>query len=67
MEYKNAHNEDDFQDYFEKYKDMCIDKKIVDENLWNIDKTRFYPDYLKIYWVIILDPDKPMILTDLDN
>ena len=33
MERKKAHNEDDFQEYFEKYKDIRIDKEIADEDV----------------------------------
>ncbi len=32
VESKNAHNEDDFMEYFEKYKDIWIEKEIVDED-----------------------------------
>lgn len=31
VEYKNAHNEDDFMEYFEKYKDIWFEKGIIDE------------------------------------
>ena len=33
VERKNAHNEDDFHEHFEKYKDICIDKGIADEEV----------------------------------
>ena len=32
-----------------------------------MDETRFCADCGRAYWVITLDPDKPMLLTDLDN
>ena len=37
---KNAHNEDDFQEYFEKYKNIRIEKGIADEDVWNMDFAR---------------------------
>ncbi len=40
-ERKNAHNKDDFMKYFEKYKDIQIEKRIADEDVWNIDETGF--------------------------
>ena len=67
MERKNAHKEDDFQKYFVKYKNICIDKGIVDKNVWNMDEIRFCTSCSRAHWVINLDPDKPMLLTDLDN
>lgn len=33
VECKNAHNESDFWEYFEKDKDICIDKGIADEDV----------------------------------
>lgn len=42
IERKNAHNKDDFQKYFKKYKDICIDKKIADEDVQNRDETKFH-------------------------
>ena len=67
MERKNAHNEDDFQEYFEKYKDIRIDKGIADEDVWNMDETGFRAGCGRAHWVITLDPDKLMLLTDPDN
>ena len=65
----NAHSEDDFQEYFETYKDICIDKGIADEDVWNMDmdETGFHAGCGRLRWVITLDPDKPMFLTDSDN
>ena len=64
VECKNAHNEDDFQEYFEKYKDIRIDKRIADEDVWNINETGFRAGYGRAHWVITLDSDKPLLLTD---
>ena len=41
VERKDAHNEDDFLEYFEKYKDIRIEKDIADEDVWNMDETGF--------------------------
>lgn len=37
VERKNAHNENDFQEYFEKYKDIRLDKGIADEIWMRLD------------------------------
>lgn len=44
-----------FKDYFEKY------KKIVNKDM---DKIRFCG---RVHWIITLDLDKPLLLTDPDN
>ncbi len=67
MERKNARNENDFQEYFGKYKDIRIDKEIADEDVWNMDETGFRAGCGRAHWVITLDIDKPMLLTDPDN
>lgn len=67
MKCKNAYNEDDFQDYFKKYKNICTDKKIADKNIQNIHKTRFCVDCDKAYQVITLKLNKPMLLTNPAN
>ena len=67
MECKNAYNEKDFPEYFEKYKDICIENGIADENVWNIDEIGFCICCGRAHWVITLGPDKPMLLTDPDN
>ncbi len=41
VERKNAHNENDFMECFEKYKDIWIEKGIIDEDIWNMDETEF--------------------------
>lgn len=65
---KNVHNEDDFIGYFKKYKSIQIEKSIVNKDVWNIDKTKFYVlGYGRVHWVITFDLDKPLLLTDLDN
>lgn len=67
MKYKNSYNEGNFKVYFEKYKNICIDKEITNKNVQKIDKTRFCADCSRVYQIIILDCHKPMLLTDLDN
>ena len=39
----------------------------MDEDIWNMDETGFRAGCGKVHWVITLDPDKPMLLTDPDN
>ena len=51
VEYKNAYNENNFQEYFAKYKDI----------------TRFYIDYCNKYWIKTLDPNKLMFLINPGN
>ncbi len=38
---KNTDNEDDFIEYFEKYKDIRIEKVIADGDVWNKDEIGF--------------------------
>jgi len=38
---KNAHNVEDFTTYFEKYKDIRIQRGITDADVWNMDETGF--------------------------
>ena len=64
---KNAHNEDDFKDYFEKYKGIRIDKGITDEDTGNMDETGFRAGCGRAHWIITLDPNKPLLLIDLEN
>ena len=67
VECKNAHNEDDFIEYLEKSKDIRIEKKIVDEDVGNMNETGFCAGCGMAHYVITLDPDKPLLLTDPDN
>ena len=67
MERKNAHDESDFKKYFEKHKAICIEKGITDEDIWNMDETGFRAGCGRAHWVITLNPDKPLLLTDPDN
>ena len=67
VERKNAHNEGDFMEYFEKYKDIRIEKRIADEDVWNIDETGFCAGCSRAHWVITLDPNKLLLLKDPDN
>ncbi len=64
---KTPHNESDFWEYFEKDKDIRIDKGVADEDFWNMDETGFRAGCGRAHWVITLDPEKPMLLTDPDN
>ncbi len=54
-------------EYFKKYKDIRIEKRIADEDVWNMDETDFCAGCGRAHWVITLDPDKPLLLTDPDN
>lgn len=67
VEDKNTHNKNNFQEYFEKYKDIYIKKRIADKNVWNINKTRFYMSYGRMHWIITLDLNKSIFLTNLNN
>ena len=67
VKYKNANNKDDIQKYFKQYKNICIDEKIANEEIQNINKTRFCVGCRRTYEVIILDFDKPMLLINPDN
>ncbi len=67
VERKNAQNEDDFMEYFEKYKDIRIEKRIADEDVLNIDEIGFRAGCGRVHWVITLDPDKLLLLTDPDH
>lgn len=67
MKRKNAYNEKGFQEYFEKQKDICIEKRMVDEDIQNMDKIRFCLSCDKTYWVITIDSDKSILLTDLNH
>ena len=67
IERKNAHNEDNFKDYFVKYKGIRIDKGITDEDTLNMDETEFRAGCGRAHWIITLGPDKPLLLTAPDN
>lgn len=63
----NAHNEKNFQEYFKKDKDICIEKQILDKNVWNIDETGYCAGCDKANLVINLDSDKLILSIDSDN
>ena len=44
-----------------------MQKGIADEDVWNMDETGFRVGYGKAHWVVTLDHDKPLLLTDPDN
>ncbi len=54
-------------EYFEKYKDIRIEKRIADEDVWNKDETGFCAGCGRVHWVIIFNSNKPLLLTDPDN
>lgn len=61
------HNIKNFIIYFEKYKEIRIQKGITDANVWNMDKTRFCIGYEVVHWVIIIDVKKKLLLSNSDN
>lgn len=46
---KYAHNEAKFKEYFEKYKNIHIEKRIADEDVWNMDEIEFCTGCDKAY------------------
>ncbi len=48
VELKNTHHEDDFNEYFEKYKDIQREISIADEDVWHIDKTGFHTGFCRV-------------------
>ena len=54
-------------EYFGKYKDIRIEKRIADEDVWNMDETGFRAGCDRAHWVITFDPDKSLLLTDPYN
>ena len=44
-----------------------MNKKNAVENSSNINGTTFFVTCSKAYWIITLNPSKPMLLTDPDN
>ena len=64
---KNAHNIEDFTIYFEKYKEIRIQRGITDANVWNMDETGFRIGCGVAHWVITMDAEKKLLLSDPDN
>lgn len=67
IEYKNIHKKVNFLAYFEKYKEIRIGKGIADENIQNIDETRFYVGCNRVYQIITFNLSKLLFLTDSNN
>ena len=67
IKYKNAYNESDFKEYFEKYKAIYIEKNIVNENIYSINKIEFCTSCYRTSLVTTLHPNKSLILIDPDN
>ncbi len=44
-----------------------MQKGIADEDFWNMDKAGFRVGCGKAYYVVTLDPNKPLLLTDQDS
>ncbi len=55
---KNAHNIKDFPIYFEKYKEICIQRGITDAGVWSMDETRFCVRCGLTHWVITIDAER---------
>ena len=64
---KNAHNIEDFTIYFEKYKEIRIQRGITDADVWNMDETGFCVEYKVAYLVSTMDAEKKLLLSDPDN
>ena len=64
---KNAHSVEDFMIYFEKYKEIRIQKGITDAYVWNIDETGFRIGCGIAHWAITTDAEKKLLLLDPDN
>ena len=64
---KNAHNVKYFMIYFEKYKEIRIQKGITDANVWNMDERGFRVGCGIAHWVITMDAEKRLLLSDPDN
>lgn len=58
IDQKNIYNVKDFAAYFEKYKDICIQRDIIDINVWNMDEIEFCIRCRILYWVITIDMKK---------
>ncbi len=55
---KNAHNIEDFTIYFEKYKEIRIQRGITDADVWNMHETGFHVGCKIAQWVITIDAKK---------
>ena len=53
--------------YFEKYKEIRIQKGITDANVWNMDERGFRIGCGIAHWVITMDVEKRLLLSDADN
>lgn len=67
IDQKNAHNIKDFTIFFKKYKEIYIQRDIIDADVWNMDETGFCIGYGAVYWVITINVEKKLLLSDPDN
>lgn len=64
---KKAHNIQDFIIYFEKYKEIRIQKNITNADVWNMDKTEFCIKYEVAHYIITIDIEKKQLLSNPKN
>lgn len=64
---KNTNNIKDLTIYLKKYKKICIQKAITAADIRNIDEIRFDVNGRVVYWVIKIDLEKKLLLSDLEN
>lgn len=64
---KNAHNLDDMEEYFEKFRKLVEGFGLVPEDIWNMDETTFRIGGGKAQWVITMDARKALVMQDPDN
>jgi transposase-like protein len=54
-------------EYFSKLSRVIREKRITDDDVWNMNETSFRIDCDKTQLVITFDPRKPLRMTDSDN
>ncbi len=64
---KDSHNLQDMSEYFSKLSRVIREKRITDDDVWNMNETSFRIDCDKTQLVITFDPRKPLRMTDSDN
>jgi hypothetical protein len=64
---KNNHNLQDMNEYFSKLSRIMREKRITDDDVWNINETSFRIDCERTQLVIILNTRKSLRMTNLDN
>lgn len=67
VEWKNAHNFKDMEEYFETFRKLVEWFGLAPENMWNMDETGFKISCGKAQWVITSDASKALVMTDPNN